>query len=226
MLRVYDEQNERESKAQRRAHPGMRDQFKICWSLRLHPKMPPQRSQRVVLAGSLKLGVEVLGGSVPMRWFHMNHLWVPSTLGHGETMALAVSLPIVRRRFLSSWIIVMSASSPVKNRHQMRQARKELMALPPEQREELVTQRRHQSLQLDRLLPLFDDQALQFGVRKAVKIVGRRHARKEFDSRGLDGTNEAKAWPITGDCLAQGRHRPHQPIVVSRRVSGWRLISR
>ena len=37
----------------------------------------------------------------------------------------------------------------------------------------LVAQRRHHSLQLDYLLPLFDNQALQFGMGQAVKIIGR-----------------------------------------------------
>src|ERR1700691_3265026 len=46
----------------------------------------------------------------------------------------------------------------------------------------LLAQRRHRSLQLDHLLPLLDNQALQLGVRQAVKIVGRRHARNESDS--------------------------------------------
>src|SRR6266849_5248652 len=47
----------------------------------------------------------------------------------------------------------------------------------------LVAQSRHHSLQLDHLLPLLDDQALQFGLRQVVKIVGRRHAHNESDSR-------------------------------------------
>jgi hypothetical protein len=32
---------------------------------------------------------------------------------------------------------------------------------------------RHHSLQLDYLLPLFDNQALQFGLGQAIKIIGR-----------------------------------------------------
>src|SRR5215510_14151900 len=46
----------------------------------------------------------------------------------------------------------------------------------------LVPQRRYHSLQFDHLLPLFDNQALQRGVRQAVQIIGRRHAHNESDS--------------------------------------------
>src|SRR5580704_17570283 len=50
----------------------------------------------------------------------------------------------------------------------------------------LLAQPRHQSLQLDQLLPLLDNQALQFGRRQVVKIVGRRHAHNASDSRRLE----------------------------------------
>ena len=46
----------------------------------------------------------------------------------------------------------------------------------------LVPQRRYHSLQLDHLLPLLDNQALQLGVRQAVQIIGRRHAQNKSDS--------------------------------------------
>src|SRR6266852_8978695 len=49
----------------------------------------------------------------------------------------------------------------------------------------LVAQSRHHSLQLNYLLPLLDNQALQLGVRQAVKIVRRRHTHLESDSRTL-----------------------------------------
>ena len=56
---------------------------------------------------------------------------------------------------------------------------------PALQPRNLVPQRRHHSLQLDHLLPLLDNQALQLGVRQAVKIRWRRHAQNKSDSRQL-----------------------------------------
>jgi len=46
----------------------------------------------------------------------------------------------------------------------------------------LLARRRHHALQLDHLLPLFDNQARQLGVRQAVPIIRRRHAQNESDS--------------------------------------------
>src|SRR5207248_185044 len=48
---------------------------------------------------------------------------------------------------------------------------------------DLIPQRRHQSLKLDQLFPLLDDQAFQLGGWQTVQVIGRRHAKNESDSR-------------------------------------------